>query len=198
MWCALQPHDLVSRTELSLGLHTALCLLAPYWGPAGRPLLPVTVIDRGPFTGAFLDLSPVAASALGCRCAHRNVTGTVVQMGSSGTVASRGHQRPVVAAVMTIQPTGDVTRPLGMFGSTMAKTPTTPPRSVFASTITPARCISTGAAWTPARCLRNAHSREAPTPPIKLWHNIPLLKVRYWNLKQTRAVAFARTIPPSR
>ena len=47
----------------------------------------VTVTDRGPFTGAFLDLSPAAASALGCRCAHRNVTATVVQMGSGGFVS---------------------------------------------------------------------------------------------------------------
>src|SRR6187402_3813929 len=61
----------------------------------------VTVTDRGPFTGAFLDLSPVAASALGCRCTHRNVTATVVHMGSGGTVvASRGRQRPVVAAAV--------------------------------------------------------------------------------------------------
>ena len=91
----------------------------------GRSIL-VTVNDRGPFTGAFLDLSPVAASALGCRCTHRNVTATVVQMGSGGTVvASRGRQRPVVAAAVPpfFQPTGDVMRPMGTFGSTMAMTP---------------------------------------------------------------------------
>jgi len=50
--------------------------------------------DRGPFNGAFLDLSPAAASALGCRCIHRKVTAKVVQMGSGETVvASRGRIR---------------------------------------------------------------------------------------------------------
>jgi rare lipoprotein A (peptidoglycan hydrolase) len=61
---------------------------------SGGRSIQVTVTDRGPFTGAFLDLSPAAASALGCRCTHRNVTATVVQMGSVDTVvASRGRQR---------------------------------------------------------------------------------------------------------
>src|SRR6187399_3417884 len=61
---------------------------------SGGRSIQVTVTDRGPFTGAFLDLSPAAASALGCRCTHRNVTATVMQMGSSGgtVVASRGRQ----------------------------------------------------------------------------------------------------------
>jgi rare lipoprotein A (peptidoglycan hydrolase) len=68
---------------------------------SGGRSIQVTVTDRGPFTGAFLDLSPAAASALGCRCTHRNVTATVVQMGSVDTVvASRGRQRPVAAAAM--------------------------------------------------------------------------------------------------
>jgi rare lipoprotein A (peptidoglycan hydrolase) len=61
----------------------------------GSRSIQVAVNDRGPFTGAFLDLSPAAAIALGCRCTHRNVTATVEQMGSGGTVAARrGRQRP--------------------------------------------------------------------------------------------------------
>ncbi len=86
----------------------------------------VTVTDRGPFTGAFLDLSPAAASALGCRCTHRNVTATIVQMGSGGTlVASRSRQRPVAAAAMPafFQPMQDGMGPLGTFGSSMAMAP---------------------------------------------------------------------------
>ena len=54
------------------------------------------------------------------------LTATVVQMGSGGTVvASRGRQRSVVAAAMPpfFQPTGDVMRPMEMFGSTMAMAP---------------------------------------------------------------------------
>ena len=93
---------------------------------SGGRSIQVTVTDRGPFTGAFLDLSPAAASALGCRCTHRNVTATVVQMGSDGTVvASRGHQRAVAAAAMPpfFQPTANVTAPVGMFGSSMAMAP---------------------------------------------------------------------------
>jgi rare lipoprotein A len=93
---------------------------------SGGRSIQVTVTDRGPFTGAFLDLSPAAASALGCRCTHRNVTATVVQMESGNSVvASRGRQRPVAAAAMSLfpQPTGDVMRPLAMFRSTMAMAP---------------------------------------------------------------------------
>ncbi|WP_376711907.1 septal ring lytic transglycosylase RlpA family protein [Bradyrhizobium japonicum] len=93
---------------------------------SGGRSVQVTVTDRGPFTGAFLDLSPAAASALGCRCTHRNVTATVVQMGSGGTlVASRGHQRSVAVAAMPglFQPTEDVMQPLGTFGSSMAMAP---------------------------------------------------------------------------
>jgi rare lipoprotein A len=93
---------------------------------SGGRSIQVTVTDRGPFTGAFLDLSPAAASALGCRCTHHNVTATVVQMGSGATlVASRGRQRPVAAAAMPgfFQPTQDVMRPLGTFGSSMAMAP---------------------------------------------------------------------------
>ena len=92
----------------------------------GSRSIQVTVNDRGPFTGAFLDLSPAAASALGCRCTHRNVTATIVQMGSGGTaVADRGRQRPVAAAAMPgfFQPTQDVMGPLGTFGSSMAMAP---------------------------------------------------------------------------
>ena len=77
---------------------------------SGGRSIQVTVTDRGPFTGAFLDLSPAAASALGCRCTHRNVTATIVQMGSGGTlVVERGRQRPVAAAAMPgfFQPTQD-------------------------------------------------------------------------------------------
>jgi rare lipoprotein A (peptidoglycan hydrolase) len=66
---------------------------------SGGRSIQVTVTDRGPFTGAFLDLSPAAASALGCRCTHRNVTATVVQMGSGGTVVA-GRQRPIATAAV--------------------------------------------------------------------------------------------------
>src|SRR3954454_15583283 len=93
---------------------------------SGGRSIQVTVTDRGPFSGAFLDLSPAAASALGCRCTHRNVTATVVQMGSGGTVvASRRRQSPVAAAAMLplFQPTEAVVPPLGMFGSSMAMAP---------------------------------------------------------------------------
>jgi rare lipoprotein A (peptidoglycan hydrolase) len=91
---------------------------------SGGRSIQVRVTDRGPFTGAFLDLSPAAASALGCRCTHRNVTATVVQMGSGDTVvASRGRQRPVAAMLPLFQPTEAVAPPMGMFGSTMAMAP---------------------------------------------------------------------------
>jgi rare lipoprotein A (peptidoglycan hydrolase) len=96
---------------------------------SGGRSIQVTVTDRGPFTGAFLDLSPAAASALGCRCTHRNVTATVVQVGSGGTIVANGsRQRPIVAASAPpfFQPIEDVMRPMGMFGSTMAMAP--PPR----------------------------------------------------------------------
>jgi len=76
--------------------------------------------------GAFLDLSPAAASALGCRCTHRSVTATVVQLASGGTVvASRGRQRPVVAAALPgfFQPTLDDMGSLGTFGSSIAMAP---------------------------------------------------------------------------
>jgi rare lipoprotein A len=84
----------------------------------------VTVTDRGPFNGALLDLSPAAASALGCRCTHRDVTATVVQLGSGGTVvASRGQRTVAGAAVPPLfQPTEGVMGPLGI-GSTMAMAP---------------------------------------------------------------------------
>ena len=93
---------------------------------SGGRSIQVTVTDRGPFTGAFLDLSPAAASALGCRCTHRNVTATVVQLGSGETaIAIRGRQRPIPAAANPLfQPTEDVMRPLGVFGSSMAMAPT--------------------------------------------------------------------------
>jgi rare lipoprotein A (peptidoglycan hydrolase) len=88
---------------------------------SGGRSIQVTVTDRGPFTGAFLDLSPAAASALGCRCTHRNVTATVVQMGSVGTVVSRGRQRPIADMPLPFQPTA--MRPFGMFESSMALAP---------------------------------------------------------------------------
>jgi len=70
---------------------------------SGGRSIQVTVTDRGPFGGAFLDLSPAAASALGCRCTHRNVTATVVQLGSDRTlIANRGRQRSVVAAAVPL------------------------------------------------------------------------------------------------
>src|SRR4051812_34865724 len=93
---------------------------------SGGRSIQVTVTDRGPFTGAFLDLSPAAASALGCRRTHRRTTATVVQLGSGGiVVASRGRQRPVAAAAMAplFQPAQDVMRPSAMFGSSMAMMP---------------------------------------------------------------------------
>jgi len=93
---------------------------------SGGRSVQVTVTDRGPFNGAFLDLSPAAASALGCRCTFRNVIATVVQMGSGATaVASRGRQRSVAAAAVPpfFQPAEDVMRPAGMFGSSMAMAP---------------------------------------------------------------------------
>jgi rare lipoprotein A (peptidoglycan hydrolase) len=93
---------------------------------SGGRSIQVTVTDRGPFTGAFLDLSPAAASARGGRGTQRNVTASVVQLGSGGTVvASRGRQRPVVATAVPplFLPTEGVLGPSGMFGSTMAMAP---------------------------------------------------------------------------
>src|SRR4051812_17381569 len=93
---------------------------------SGGRSIQVTVTDRGPFSGAFLDLSPAAANALGCRCTHHNVTATVVQMGSGGTVvASRRRQLPVVATAVTplFQPSEIVFGPLEMYGSSMAMAP---------------------------------------------------------------------------
>jgi rare lipoprotein A (peptidoglycan hydrolase) len=93
---------------------------------SGGRSVQVTVTDRGPFNGAFLDLSPAAASALGCRCTQRNVTATVVQIGSGDTViARRGREQRIAAAAMPLyfQPTTDVMRPPGMFESSMALAP---------------------------------------------------------------------------
>jgi rare lipoprotein A (peptidoglycan hydrolase) len=92
---------------------------------SGGRSIQVTVTDRGPFSGAFLDLSPAAASALGCRCTHRNVTATVVQLGSGGTVVASRGERPIVAAAMPplFQPAEEVLGPIEMFGSTMAMAP---------------------------------------------------------------------------
>ena len=119
-----------SGARLNCGAMTAAHRTLPFGTvlmvQKGDRSIQVTVTDRGPFTGAFLDLSPAAASALGCRCTHRNVTATVVQMGSGGTVvASRGRQRPVVPAAMPqfFQPTEDVMRPVAIFESTMAMAP---------------------------------------------------------------------------
>ncbi len=72
----------------------------------GGRSIQVTVTDRGPFNGAFLDLSPAAASALGCRCTHRNVTATVVQMGSGGTAvaSSRTSTRRCYRSHTTVLP----------------------------------------------------------------------------------------------
>src|SRR4029079_4159776 len=93
---------------------------------SGGGSIRVTVTDRGPFTGAFLDLSPAAASALGCRCTHRNVTATVVQFGSGGTmVGRRSRQRAVAATAVPpfFQPTEGVMTSPGMFGSSLAMAP---------------------------------------------------------------------------
>jgi rare lipoprotein A (peptidoglycan hydrolase) len=93
---------------------------------SGGRSIQVTVTDRGPFTGAFLDLSPAAANALGCRCTHRYVTATIVQMGTGETaIASQGRQRRSIpaAGMPFFQPTEDVMRPSGVFGSSMAMAP---------------------------------------------------------------------------
>ena len=120
-----------SGARLNCGAMTAAHRTLPFGTvlmvQKGARSIQVTVTDRGPFTGAFLDLSPAAASALGCRCTHRNVTATVVQMGSGGSVvASRSRQGPVVPAAMPqfFQPNEDVMRPGAMFGSSMAMAPT--------------------------------------------------------------------------
>jgi rare lipoprotein A (peptidoglycan hydrolase) len=120
----------VSGAALNCGAMTAAHRTLPFGTvlsvQSGGRSVQVTVNDRGPFTGAFLDLSPAAASALGCRCTHRNVTATVVQLGSGGTIVANGsRQRPIVAAAAPpfFQPTEDVMRPMGMFGSTMAMAP---------------------------------------------------------------------------
>ena len=119
-----------SGAALNCGAMTAAHRTLPFGTvlmvQSGGRSIQVTVNDRGPFTGAFLDLSPAAASALGCRCTHRNVTATVVQMGSGGTVvASRGRQRPVAVAALPLffQPTQDLMRPMAMYESSMAMAP---------------------------------------------------------------------------
>ncbi len=123
-------HRTASGAAFNCGAMTAAHRTLPFGTvlavQSGGRSIQVTVTDRGPFNGAFLDLSPAATSALGCRCTFRNVTATVVQMGSGGTVvASGGHQRPAAAAATPLffQPTDDVMRPSGMFGSSMAMAP---------------------------------------------------------------------------
>lgn len=94
---------------------------------SGGRSVQVTVTDRGPFNGAFLDLSPAAASALGCRCTHRNVTATVVQMGAGGTVTAAA-PRPVPSATPFFPASEDIMRPSAAFRSAMAMAPAEPPR----------------------------------------------------------------------
>src|SRR6476619_6964620 len=64
-----------SGTAFNCGAMTAAHRTLPFGTvlavQRGGRSIQVTVTDRGPFTGAFLDLSPAAASALGCRCTHR-------------------------------------------------------------------------------------------------------------------------------
>jgi rare lipoprotein A (peptidoglycan hydrolase) len=120
-------HRTASGGVLNCGAMTAAHRTLPFGTvltvQSGGRSIQVTVTDRGPFTGAFLDLSPAAASALGCRCTHRNVTATVVQMGTGGTVlASRGRQHSA-ATPLYFQPTEAAMRPFGMFGSSMAMAP---------------------------------------------------------------------------
>ncbi|MBR1193852.1 RlpA-like double-psi beta-barrel domain-containing protein [Bradyrhizobium sp. AUGA SZCCT0240] len=80
--------------EAADGAHRTLPFGTVLKVQSGGRSIQVTVTDRCPFTGAFLDISPAAANALGCRCTHRNVTATVMQMGSGETgVASRSRQR---------------------------------------------------------------------------------------------------------
>jgi rare lipoprotein A (peptidoglycan hydrolase) len=125
-------HRTASGAAFDCGAMTAAHRTLPFGTvlsvQSGGRSIQVTVTDRGPFTGAFLDLSPAAASALGCHCTHRNVTATVLQMGSGATVvAGRGRQRPVPAATMPLffQSTETVSRPWGVFGWTMAMAPAT-------------------------------------------------------------------------
>lgn len=49
----------------------------------------VVVTDRGPFTGAFIDLSPAVAKALGGLSTHHGVTATVVEMGTGSVSVAR-------------------------------------------------------------------------------------------------------------
>ena len=92
----------------------------------------VEVIDRGPFTGAFIDLSPEAAKQLGGLSTHYGLVAEVVSMGN-GTVsaenATRGTtsvakaktQGPLqLASFMNFGGTDDVMRPASMFGATQA------------------------------------------------------------------------------
>ena len=107
---------------------------------SGGRSIQVTVTDRGPFTGAFLDLSPAAASALGCRCTHRNVTATVVQMGSADrrceprppTRRRCGSHAAVLPADHERHGTGGNVRILNGYGSCAA-----PPPSLQCSPLAP-------------------------------------------------------------
>ena len=105
-----KPHSLPGRIQLrrNTAAHRTLHCGTVLTVQKGSRSLQVTVTDCGPFTGAFLDLSPDAASALGCRCTHRNVSATVMQMGSGATAAEgRGPQRSLAAVPMPLfQPRG--------------------------------------------------------------------------------------------
>ena len=149
----------------------------------GSRSIQVTVNDRGPFTGAFLDLSPAAVIALGCRCTDRDSRANGVGW---DLLASRGRQRSVVAAAVPpfFQLTGDVMRPTEMLGSTLAMAPA--PRTTVAtgfagrtdpSTIRehPTRC----------RCGTRVHAR-LPLP-LNSFRYLPS-EIRYRNQKQTLLV----------
>ena len=117
-----------SGTRLNCGAMTAAHRSIPFGAvltvQSGGRSIQVTVTDRGPFNGAFLDLSPAAASALGCRCTHRNVTATVVQMESVGpwlraeAVNARSLRQPCSSS-----PRRTSCLRSGRFGSSMALVP---------------------------------------------------------------------------
>ena len=110
-----KPHGFrgeISNCGAMTALHRTLPFGAVRWSER-RPVDPGVTVMIAVSSGAFLDLSPAAAGALGCRCTHRNVTATVVQMGSAGP-SSPAEAANAVAAVATplfFQTTADVMRP---------------------------------------------------------------------------------------
>src|SRR5881394_2883232 len=102
--CSVAEAHRLSGTVTYYGGSDRLC---------GRRTASGAVLNCGAMTAAHrtLPFGTVLTVQSGCRCTHRNVTATVVQLGSGWTVvASRGRQRPVVAtAVLPLfQPTEGV------------------------------------------------------------------------------------------